>query len=121
MTFATRAPNSDCNHSCAGDSTEICGGANRLSVYVDSGVAPLDLNGCLANTEINPCSSFQFNLQMVQTNGGASPVLLGAVFTGTFGPSTAIQRGSFELSVSNSAINVINTVVNVLFRVSIPL
>jgi len=108
MTLATRTPNSDCNLSCAGDSTEICGAGNRLSVYVDSGVAPLDLNGCLTNAEINPSgSSFQFNLQMVQTNGGASPVLLGAVFTGTFGPSTAIQRGIFELSVSSTKLSII--------------
>ncbi|KAF4623684.1 hypothetical protein D9613_002308 [Agrocybe pediades] len=83
MTLATRAPDSECNFSCAGDSTELCGAGNRLSVYVDTAVPPLNPNACLANSAISPSSpnSFKFNLQMVPASGNGSPVLLGAVFT----------------------------------------
>jgi len=31
----TSAPASDCNATCVGDSTEICGGSDRLSIYWD--------------------------------------------------------------------------------------
>jgi hypothetical protein len=35
---ATAAPDTDCSMTCSGNSTELCGGSNRISVYGNGGV-----------------------------------------------------------------------------------
>ena len=37
MTSTTKVDDSECNQACKGDSSELCGGASRLSVYAKSG------------------------------------------------------------------------------------
>lgn len=37
LTSTTKAADSECSQTCAGDSSEVCGGASRLSVYAKAG------------------------------------------------------------------------------------
>ena len=38
--YATTAPIGDCNMGCAGNSTEACGGSNRLTIFENQAIIP---------------------------------------------------------------------------------
>lgn len=39
-TSSTKAPETDCSFTCAGDALEYCGAGNRLNVYIKNGTVP---------------------------------------------------------------------------------
>ncbi|KDR70761.1 hypothetical protein GALMADRAFT_1346310 [Galerina marginata CBS 339.88] len=100
MSLVSPLPDSQCNMVCNADSTEICGSANILAVYQDTSAAPLSPTQCLSNAILFPGAGgvpdFNFNLQMVPSSSGGSPILLGAIFSGMTIP---VNQQLFELSV----------------------
>ena len=69
---------------CTADKTEFCGAGNRLSLYVDTSIAPLDLSICLDNAQLQagnvPEFNFDLEARFIPASSGSpvqAPVQLG--------------------------------------------
>ncbi|KAF9044462.1 WSC domain-containing protein [Panaeolus papilionaceus] len=70
-------PDGDCNTVCPGDSTELCGAGNRLTLYQNSVARPPDPNQCIAWRN----SWWNGNLRAVRRDGTGSPTQLWTLYT----------------------------------------
>ncbi|KAJ7024455.1 hypothetical protein C8F04DRAFT_968849 [Mycena alexandri] len=74
---STSAPDTDCNLRCAGNNTEICGGANRLTVYKDMG-APATSSSPGNSTSIclEQTTEHDFTLHVLRSDGSTKNIFV---------------------------------------------
>lgn len=73
-------PDGDCNFVCPGDSTELCGAANRLVLYQNSAATPPSTSNCITWRG----DWYNNILEAVPKTGGGSATKLYAIPTNPF-------------------------------------
>jgi hypothetical protein len=83
MPYGDVMPNGDCGFVCPGDSTELCGGSNRMVVYQNSAATPPSTSAC-----INWREGFSFGNNVLyaipKTSGAGATTKLYAIPTNPF-------------------------------------